>query len=186
MSFKTFVIQESLKSEYSNQLILYKERYHTNIIYDLKKMLENSWKSFAEKSNKKIKIEDSISVSSTPEKISSSRHRNIIEVSPSLKIPLFLSMEERDILIKESLSISEKVFNKLSQDWKEIFNIERNGKIKPWFKIIKDHDEIKFQYILSLNGEDFYKTLYSIRVEYGKRNSKTRDFDRIYLVVHNF
>ena len=87
-------------------------------------------------------------------------------------------------MIQELLRYAEVAIKNVASNWDEIFNIEKKGRASAWFKIVHDNDEIRFQLALSDNKQETYKTLYSIRVEYGKVGSKTKDFDRVYL--HSF
>jgi hypothetical protein len=197
MPLKSFIIQESLKAEHAERFILYVDRYHAQVFLDLRKLLEDAWKSQVSKLSKQHKVpadvkEDyllrnpsatlELSVESKPEKIITSRLRETAEVSPSVKIPLALSAEARDLILKTLLKDSEDIFKELTYRWSEIFKVERKGKAVPWFKIVQDHDEVRLQLSLSSEDQEVYKTLYSVRIEYGKKGSKLKDFDRVYLV----
>jgi len=199
MSLKTFIIKEELNAEHSARFLLFKERYHTLVLVDLKKSLETEWTKDVKALSKRYKIEDEdlqlallknpkaviqMLIEPKDEKIISSRHRETIEISPSVKIPLLYKKEERDLMIQELLRYAEVAIKNVASNWDEIFNIEKKGRASAWFKIVHDNDEIRFQLALSDNKQETYKTLYSIRVEYGKVGSKTKDFDRVYL--HSF
>ena len=196
MSLKTFIIQESLHAEHAERFLLFKERYNTQVLLDLKKELEKAWNKEINSLAKHHKIKDedlqlallqntkstvNLSIEPKDEKIISSRHREAIEVSPSVKIPMLYKREERELITKDLLSSAEDVIKKIIHKWDEIFHVEKKGRATPWFKITHDHNEIRLQLVLSDSGQDMYKTLYSVRVEFGKNNSKTKDFDRVYL-----
>ena len=200
MSLKNFIIQEGLSAEHSARFLLFKERYHTQVLLDLKKELEKQWAKEVNALSKKYKLKDEdlqlallqnpkttiqLSIETKVEKIITSRSRKPVEVSPSVKIPLLYKNEERDLMIKEFLIIAEAAALKISRDWDEIFKVEKKGRATPWFKITHDHDELRFQLALSDSGKEMYETLYSIRVDFGKSNSRTKDFDRVYLYSLN-
>lgn len=193
---KNFIIQEALRNEHASRFILFKERYNSQVFLDLKNALEKEWDRDVKTLSKKYKVDEDavafsllqnpkaavgLAVESKDEKLVSSRHRETIEVSPSIKIPLIYKREERDLIIKSVLDSAEKAIKTITENWKEIFRIEKKGRATPWFKIIRDSDEIRVQLALTEGDNEMYKTLYSIRVEYGKAGSKLKDFDRIYL-----
>jgi hypothetical protein len=197
MSLKNFIIKEELSTEHSARYLLFKERYHNQVLLDLKKTLEKEWTKDVNGLSKHLKLKDEdlqlallqnpkalvqLLIEPKDEKIVSSRHRDTIEVSPSVKIPLLYKNEERDLIIKELLASAEAAFKSITHTWDEIFKVEKKGRATPWFKVVTDHDELRLQLALSDGGQEMYKTLYAIRVEYGKKNSKTKDFDRVYLI----
>jgi hypothetical protein len=197
MSLQTFIIQEDLRGELASRFLLYQERYNTQVLLDLKKSLEKDWTKEINSLSKKHKIDDedaqlaqfenpkattALSVESKDEKVTSSRNREPTEVSPSVKIPLLYKAEERDLIMKSILDEAERTFKDITHQWREIFQVEKKGRATPWFKIVRDKDEIRFQLALSSDQQEMYRTLYSIRTEYGKKGSKTKDFDRIYLI----
>lgn len=197
MSLQTFIIQEDLRGELASRFLLYQERYNTQILLDLKNWLEKDWTKAVNSLSKKFKLDDedvqlalfqnpkatiALIVESKDEKVASSRNREQTEVSPSVKIPMLYNAEERDLILKNLLNEAEKVINDVTHQWREIFRVERKGRATPWFKIVRDNDEIRFQLALSSDNQEMYRTLYSIRTEYGKKGSKTKDFDRIYLI----
>ena len=194
---KSFIIQEDLRVEHAERFLLYKERYHHEVIVDLKKSLEKAWEHDASALSRAHKIKDDdlqyallqnpaatvkITIESKSEKFNTSRHRETIEVSPSAKVPLLYSKEERDLIIKTLIKSSEAVMKDITDRWSEIFKVEKKGRATPWFKITHDHDEVRLQLVLSAGKSEMYKTLYAVRIEFGKPNSKTKDFDRVYLI----
>jgi len=198
MPLKSFIIQEELNSEHAERFLLFQERYHTQVLLDLKKTLESVWTKLATSLARSHKIKEDdldlallqnpkvtgqLSVEDNAEKIVSTRYRDTIEVSPSVKIPLLYKKEARDLMVKEFLTAAEGALKKVTDDWKEIFHVEKRGRSTPWFKIVKDPDELRLQLSLTSEGREMYKTLYSVRVEYGRSSSKLRDFDRVYLVT---
>jgi hypothetical protein len=197
MSLKTFIIQEELRNEHAERFIRYKDHYNTQVLLDLKQALEKEWTrvvgafSRAHKINpedlelamlQNPKVTGMLSVEDKGEKLVSSRHRENVEVSPSIKIPLLYSREERDLMIKNALDSAETAIKATADKWKEIFRVEKQGRATPWFKIVRDHDEVRFQLALTSGTNEMYKTLYAVRVEYGKPGSKTKDFDRVFLI----
>ena len=197
MSLQNFILEEALKLDYAERYLIFKERYYQEIFVDLKQKLAKAWEkeiSFCERKYKidkedvelsLIKNENAtikMSVVSKTEKVVSYRNRGPIEAAASVKIPLLYSRHERDLIIVRLIDISNSVLKELTNDWSEIFKVEKQGRAIPWFKIVKDHDEIRLQFALSSGKSEMYKTLYSVRVEYGKDSSRTKDFDRVYLV----
>jgi hypothetical protein len=83
--------------------------------------------------------------------------------------------------MKNFLSVATESLKEITSQWSEIFKVEKQGRALPWFKIVQDHDEIRLQLALSSGKNEMYKTLYSVRIDYGK-SSKTKDFDRVYLI----
>lgn len=197
MPLKNFILQEDLRAEYADRFMLYQERYHTQVLLDLKKSLEKDWSREVVASSKAhvIKPDDleltllqnpkttaKLELDEKSEKLSTSRHREPVEVSPSVKVPLLYKREERDLIIKNLLKSAETAMRGITESWKEIFRVEKKGRATPWFKITHDHDEVRLQLALSSEKNEMYKTLYSVRIEYGKSGSRTRDFDRVYLI----
>jgi hypothetical protein len=194
---KNFIIQEALKSEHAERFILFQERYNTQVLLDLKKALEKIWERDVNSLSKKHKLPEEdlelallqnpkstvmLKAEHKDEKLVSSRHRETIEVSPSVKIPLLYKREERDLMTKQFLDAAEVAIKQVADDWREIFRVEKKGRAVPWFKITREKDEIRFQLALTEGEHEMYKTLYAIRIEYGKPGSRLKDFDRIYLV----
>jgi hypothetical protein len=196
-NLQNFIIQEELRADHAERFLIFQERYNDQVLLDLKKALEKEWSKNANVLIKKHKldIDDvelaliqnskasvSIDVESKDEKISSSRSREAIEVSPSVKISLLFKQQERDLIIKTFLDAAENSIKHIADQWREIFRVEKQGRAVPWFKIVRDKDEIRFQLALSNGKNEMYRTLYSVRVDYGKLGSKTKDFDRVYLI----
>lgn len=196
-NLQNFIIQEELRADHAERFLIFQERYNDQVLLDLKKALEKEWSKNANVLIKKHKldIDDvelaliqnskasvSIDVESKDEKISSSRSREAIEVSPSVKISLLFKQQARDLIIKTFLDAAENSIKHIADQWREIFRVEKQGRAVPWFKIVRDKDEIRFQLALSNGKNEMYRTLYSVRVDYGKLGSKTKDFDRVYLI----
>ena len=197
MSLQNFILQEALKTEHAARFILFQERYNTQVLLDLKKALEKEWAKdvtslskkhviaqddiqFAQLQNPKAVIE--LALEPRDERIISSRHREAVEVSPSVKIPLLYKRDERDLIIETILKSAETAFKEVADSWREIFRVEKKGRATPWFKLVHDKHELRFQLALTDGDNETYKTLYAVRVEYGKLGTKTRDFDRVYLI----
>jgi hypothetical protein len=196
MSLQSFILQEELRADHAGRFILYQERYNTEVLLDLKKTLEKDWAKVVNSLSKKYKTaaEDvqlarfqntnatiALEVEFKDEKITSPRHREPMLVSPSVKIPLIYRKEERDLIAKAIFDEAESSMKDVTERWREIFRVEKKGRAIPWFKIARDNDEIRFQLTLTEGSQEMYKTLYTVRVEYGKVSSKLKDFDRIYL-----
>lgn len=194
-SLKQFIISESLSSEHAERFLLFKERYHPQVLLDLKHELEKAWNKKVSKLTSRFKVSEetkSLEVLKNPKVFTDialdrqeakimSRSREPVEVSPSVKISLLFTRDQRDIMIKELIDESQDVFKIVTDRWSEIFNIERKGRSVPVFKIVNDHDEVRLQLSLSSEKAEVYKTLYSVRIEFGKKGSKLRDFDRVYV-----
>jgi hypothetical protein len=196
-TLKSFIIREELKTSHAERYITYIDRYHEHVFHDLKKKLEEEWESSLKSIIKKYpvhpevvqdatlknpKATTEITLSHKAEKLITSRSPTPLEVAPSIKIPLVYSQEERKLVTKALLDVAETAFKDTTTSWGEIFNYEKSGRIKPWFKISGDNEEIRLQLALSESNSESYKTLYAVRMEFGKKNSKLKDFDRLYLV----
>jgi hypothetical protein len=177
--------------------MLYLKRYNSEVFLDLKKHLETAWskalsqlvRSYPPKPNavqdaklRNPEATDALTLSDTPEKITTSRASKPLEVAPSFKIPLVYSADERAHLLKKVLEMAKASLIKTADSWREIFKYEEKNQLKSWFKIDESDNELRFQLMVSSGATEAYKTLYTIRVEYGKPGTKTRDFDRIYLI----
>lgn len=198
MSLKTFIISEEIQHEHASRFLLYQERYHQDVFIDLRNelfnqlaksvtALNNQYKSFPDEATTVARLNNpdavvEIIVDNQPTKIITARIRDAKEVAPSVKIPLLFSKEERDSVIKELLLTSEKTFNAIADQWKEIFRIEKNGRAIPWFKIVNDQEEVRFQLAMKLEQREMNRTLYAVRIEFGKKGSKLKDFDRLFLI----
>jgi hypothetical protein len=195
-SLKSFILGEEVKQSHAERYMLYVDRYHTEVLLDLKQRLEAAWRGALGTLNKTYPpkpeaVQDAqlrnpeatikLELSDAHEKLISARSKTVLEVAPSFKIPLVYSVDERAHLIKKVLVTAVEVFKKTTARWREIFNYEEKSRLKPWFKITNEGDEVRFQLCVAHGGEETYKTLYAARVEYGKAGTKTRDFDRIYL-----
>ena len=194
---QNFILSEELRLEHAERFVLFQERYHHQIFVDLKNSLSRAWEKeiVSLKRTHKINQEDvelllldnpkaqiDLSVSTKTEKIVSNRHRDPFETVTSVKIPLLYSHDVRDLMIKKLIETAKEELKQLTLKWSEIFKVEKQGRAKPWFKILDDHDEVRLQLSLSSGSSEMYKTLYSVRTEYGKSSSRTKDFDRVYLV----
>ena len=166
MGLKTFIVTEALRLDQAERFLRYKEKYHTEVFLDLKERLTLAW----ERSLRSL------------EKKASARSRDPLIVAPSVKVPLVYDHHERDRVIAQLLSDAEEVFSETADAWSEIFTVEKDGRNTPWFRINRDHDETRFQLTLTINSHEIYKTLYAIRVEYGRPGSRSKDFDRAYLI----
>lgn len=196
---KTFIISEAVKINHAERYLSYLEKYHVEVLHDLRKILIKSWETsiskllvknppnielvqYAQLKNPKATIQ--LALVTKPEKVLTSRTRTTVEVHPSIKIPFVYPTSERQLLTKHLLSDADSAIKELVSKWKQIFNYESKGRLQPWFKIVHDDasDEIRLQLSLNEGSVEAFKTLYSIRVEYGKSSSKLRDYDRIYLI----
>jgi len=197
-SLKSFIVQEELKVNHAERFLKYLSHYHTDVLLDITRSLRKAWEIEVAKLIKKYPpnsdaVQDAqlkngealitLTASSRSEKIITSRSATPVNVSPSVKIPFVYSDIERLAITKQLLSVAENSLEKITRDWREIFNHEKKGQLAPSFRIARDSDEIRFQLRVQSEGstEEFYKTLYVIRLEYGKPTSKLRPFDRLYL-----
>jgi hypothetical protein len=192
---QNFIIQENLKLEHAERFITYQEQFHHQVYMALNTELEKAWVKEANKLSRSHKIpDDSVELAllqnpkstvkltvNQSEKIITSRNREPVDSSVSVKVPLLYSREKRDFMIKSFLSVATESLKEITSQWSEIFKVEKQGRALPWFKIVQDHDEIRLQLALSSGKNEMYKTLYSVRIDYGK-SSKTKDFDRVYLI----
>ena len=197
MGLKTFIVTEALRLDQAERFLRYKEKYHTEVFLDLKERLTLAWERSLRSLEKKYpppteKVQDAqlrypqatvqLTLVNKTEKIASARSRDPLIVAPSVKVPLVYDHHERDRVIAQLLSDAEEVFSETADAWSEIFTVEKDGRNTPWFRINRDHDETRFQLTLTINSHENYKTLYAIRVEYGRPGSRSKDFDRAYLI----
>lgn len=195
-NLKSFLVTEQLKVNHAERYLLYVDRFHTEIFLDIQEHLATAWKKLAVELSKKHHpspeaIQDAqlrnsdatiaIEVADRPEKIVTTRVPHPFEAAPSLKIPLVYSHDERAHFIMKGLTAAVDALKTTAGTWREIFNYEKQGQLKPWFKLTEQDNEVRFQLALTQSGSETYKTLYAVRVEHGKSGTKTRDFDRIYL-----
>ena len=193
---KNFIICEEVKISHAERYLGFLERYHSQVFLDLKSHLEKVWRSSIEDLSKKHPVSDEaiqdallrnakatpeLTLTATAEKLVTARVREPLEVSPSAKVPFVYSTQERHMLTKHILYDAKEAMEHIANSWREVFNFEHKGKLQPWFKILVDPDEVRFQLALGHGPNESFKTLYSVRVEYGKTGSKLKDFDRIYL-----
>lgn len=195
---KNFIINEEVKVSHAARYLGFLDRYHSQVFLDLKHQLEKVWHSSIEGLLKKHPVTDEaiqdmllrnpkatpeLSLTSTAEKLVTARAREPLEVSPSVKVPFVYSTQERHLLTKYILADAKSAMEAVVERWREVFNYEHKGKLQPWFKILQDPDEIRFQLAMGSEPNESFKTLYSVRVEYGKTGSKLKDFDRVYLTT---
>ena len=195
---KNFILSEEVRTSHAERYLGFLDRYHSQVFLDLKHHLEKVWDGTVASLSKKHKVSDEaiqdmllrnpkatpeLALSRQAEKLVTARAREPLEVSPSVKIPFVYSSQERHLLTKHILDAAKAGMEKVADDWKEIFNYEHKGKLQPWFKIVQDPDEVRFQLSMSSGQHEAFKTLYSVRVEYGKAGSKLKDFDRVYLTT---
>lgn len=191
-----FILQEALQVSHADRYLSYVERFHLEVFLDLKKELEKQWLPICSKLNNRFKIHEQdrqeqtlqnpkacleIELVSKTEKLTSSRSHTPLEISPSVKIPLFFKKEERELVLEELIDAAHITFLNTTDKWKSIFNYEKKGQLVPWFNILLEKDEIRLQLALSHGSSHSYRTLYSVRTEYGKIGSKIKDYNRIYL-----
>lgn len=195
---KNFIISEEVRTSHAERYLGFLDRYHSQVFLDLKHHLEKTWDGAVGSLAKKHKISDEamqdmllrnpkatpeLTLARQAEKLVTARAREPLEVSPSVKIPFIYSSQERHLLTKHILDSAKTGMEKVADNWKEIFNYEHKGKLQPWFKIVQDPDEVRFQLSMNSGQHEAFKTLYSVRVEYGKAGSKLKDFDRVYLTT---
>ena len=195
---KNYIISEEIKVSHAARYLGYIERYHSQVFLDLKHRLEKIWEGTVDSLIKKHPVSDEtiqdsllrnpkatpeLKLVKIPEKLVTARVREPLEVAPSAKVPFVYSIQERHLLTKQLLVAAKKAMEETAADWKEIFNYEHKGKLQPWFKILDDADEVRFQLSMGTGTTEAFKTLYSVRVEYGKLGSKLKDFDRVYLTT---
>lgn len=195
-SLKNFIVEESLRSEHSERYFTFIDQYHKQVLIDLRDELAKSWQQTVRQLKKTYKIDPEAKVAATlknpdalldtllitvVEKIISSRSSEHVTAAPSVKIPLAFSLTVREMMIQRLIKTAEDTLKRVADDWSEIFKIEKKGKLQPAFRVIGDHDESRLQLMVNTGTTEVYKTLYVVRVEYGKKSSKTKDFDRVYL-----
>ena len=195
---KNFIMTEEVKTNHAERYLGFLDRYNSQVFLDLKHQLEKVWDPIINDLSKKHKvpadvIQDAllrnpkatteIVLITTPEKLVTSRAREPLEVTPSVKIPFVYSTQERHLLTKHVIAGAAIAMKKIADEWKEVFNFEHKGKLQPWFKIVDEPDEIRFQLSMGSGTHVSFKTLNSVRLEYGKSGSKLKDFDRIYLTT---
>lgn len=196
MDLKTFLVTEDLKRSHAERYLTYVDQFHNEVITDVRQELTKNWERVIKELDKRFILSDQeksellvvspksithIKLATRPIKITTTRMSKQIEVFPSVQVPLAFSKEQADLIHRELLKVANESFETIAKKWYSVLNFEQKGRMTPWFKIVQDDDEIRFQ--LSTNGEkEIYKTLYSIRIEYGKRFSKLKTFDRVYLV----
>lgn len=198
VGLKNFIITEEVKVSHAERYLSFLDRYHSQVFLDLKQHLAKTWGATIADLSKKHKVSDEAiqdmllrNPKATPElmlvphaeKLVTARAREPLEVAPSAKIPFVYSTQERHHLAKHILQSAKEAMEKVAGDWKEVFNYEHKGKLQPWFKIIHDPDEVRFQLSMGSGQHEAFKTLYAVRVEYGKQGSKLKDFDRVYLTT---
>ena len=196
---KNFIINEEVKVSHAERYLGFLDRYHSQVFLDLKHHLEKTWRSTVENLSKKHPVSDEaiqdallrnpkatpeLTLTPTAEKLVTSRAREPLEVSPSVKVPFVYSTPERHLLTKQILSDAKSAMESVAERWREVFNYEHKGELQPWFKIFQDPDEVRFQLAMGTEPNESFKTLYSVRTEYGKTGSKLKDFDRVYLFSH--
>ena len=193
---KNFIINEEVKVSHAERYLGFLDRYHSQVFHALKSHLEKVWKSSIDDLSKKHPVSDDsiqdallrnpkatpeLMLVTTAEKLITARAREPLEVSPSTKVPFVYSVQERHLLTKQILAKAAEAMEEVASNWREVFNYEHKGKLQPWFKVLKDADEIRFQLAMGAGPNESFKTLYTVRVEYGKTGSKLKDFDRVYL-----
>lgn len=197
-ALRTFIIQEELRESHAERFLTYVDHYHAEVILDLKKNLSEAWEKCITKLKRQFKPNPEaeqaavlknpkatleLSLSTSAEKLASPRTRELHEVSPSVKIPIIYSKEERDLICKNLMTVTKEAFEQTVNDWSEIFKYEKKGRAVPLFKILSDHDGVRLQLAVTSGTAEEYKTLYAVHVEFAKTSSKLRDFDRVYLTT---
>ena len=188
--FRSFILNEQVRVEHAERFLTYLDKYHAEVVLDLQQQLLKDWQAEIKQLLKRFpekKPEDllyatpALHVEQAQERITSSRHPKLIEVSPSVKIPLTYSLHERSLILRSLFKIAHDTLTQVADRWKEIFTYEKQGRSISGFKIDGDDTELRFQMIVSNHEHVGYKTLYVIQVDFGKLNSKTKNFDRVYL-----
>lgn len=202
MTLKNFLLREEVRRDHALNYLIFTSRYHHLVIHDLRRSLTEEWKksvadlkkkhplSAQAKKSAELRNENATtSLELVPDavKLTTTRSRGPVEACPSVKIPVSYPTDTRSLLERELLDVAEKCFYHLVEGWSSVFHYQHNGKRIPAFKIMKDHEEVKLQLATSLGEHEEYKTLYTVRSEYGRQSLKLKDFDRIYLtsLVHH-
>jgi len=195
-NLRFFLLREALRQDHAKHFIRYSEQYHSEVFADLKKTMYEDWsrqlsaiaKRYPPREEliKSSKLRDdsspiSYEVTDVIEKIATTRHPQPISVSPSFKIPFVVDQDERSAIIKELMEIAATNFEAMAKGWREIFHYEHKGRLTPNFRVLSENHEVRFQLAIEEGGHNSYRTLYAVRVEYGKKGGK-KAFDRVYLV----
>lgn len=196
MDLKSFLLKEEVKRSHAERYLDFIDHDHPQVIQELKQALTDAWTKQISALTRTYPISPEraqdalfknpkaltrLEVINHAEKLAATHSRSVVEVSPSVKIPHIYNREESELIARELVATAVEVFNTVAENWRAVLNFEKKGQITPWFKIVHDHHEARFQLATSSATIESYKTLYCVKIEYGKQNSKLRSFDRVYL-----
>ena len=198
MSFSTFIIKEGLKTKSVMTLHKYDTVFKSQIISYLGTHLYKAWK-IASKSLKvklhsdiaqDVRMKNSnaqidIEVITLPIKLrATSDAGHSKTVSPSIKLPIYLSEYDRLLARQTFYDVTAEVFQQLIHDWSEIFiRISAAGNSVSDFKVKRDSRSVSLSLTFSENGIEHVINLFHVNIEQGKLNSKVRDYDILYLSI---
>ena len=135
-ALKTFIVREDLRAAHAERFMVYMDKYNAEVFLDLKKHAQEEWKDAIDDLSKAYvpseqTIQDAqlknpkatvkLEMVTSADKIVTSRSSTPLEVSPSVKVPLIYSKDERRLFVKRLLVAGVKAMNKTVQDWGEIF-----------------------------------------------------------------
>lgn len=196
-SFSKYVLLQEIKSVHAAKLFDYTEKYHLEIANFLKNDLSKAFNKFINSIDKKIKPDEDIlekyrledknsnalSVDITSTKLLSNRFINQKDSTVNLYISHAYDKSDRQYIINNALSIGQTVLENSILKFKQIFHIEKpSGNTESVFNVAYHDNEVKLQFSSKSGTEHTLKTIFIIGVEFGKENSKSKNFDRIFFI----
>jgi len=204
LNLKNFILSEEIKASHAAKFLDYQDNHHDEIQEELIEELSKEWKKLAEKFNRISKpddkrLEDSllknpnaftgIEFSNDEDLVGNDRFIKPKSTLMSVKISLVFTSTERHLLFKHFFDAASKVFEKVIKDNEKAFSITTpSGNIKPVFQVTKHDGSIKLQFKSTEKDKEtgknheVVKTIFMVDIERGKEKSKTKFFDRIFLI----
>lgn len=195
----SFILNEGLKSRHVLALHNFNELFKHDVIVDIKAELVARWTATVKRLGLKVPkdvVQDAVlrgvEKPMTKPIVGSAVHKLIVngehhkprEVSPTVKIPLLMAVEQRELLLVALLEDAQAAFQNLLTAYPAAFlRPSKTNELRSDFKIERSKITVRLC-IASKDGHvEHSNCLLYVSIEHGKPNSKTRPFDVVYLGV---
>ena len=207
-SFKNHSLTEQVRASHAAKYMNYEEKYHHKLGMALRDELINNWQADIKRMNDQLDtmikkqhssvasqdhvnrmketnpdVKTTYELVDKPESLSSSRWIGSKFVGPSVKIPIsILSTPHRIDAINFLLDAAEGVFHYATKKIGKILDLSGEDSLPSLFRVVRDHEDVKLQFVSSKGGHETAKTIFKVAVEHGRPGSKTKDFDRVFFI----
>jgi hypothetical protein len=191
---RSFILTEEARTSHSQHLSHYLETYHTDVDEEVHDEMKRAWVKIVREWRNATPDGDRentinmlypkypiLGVHATDKagKVGSATTNLSVLVSQAL------SDDDRKKCVEQLLVAAEKAFRKVLADNPKFFEADDNFKVTSAFDAVRNGDTVRLQYKANHRKDEkngVAKTLFTVGVDPGKLNSKTKHYDRVYLI----